>query len=526
MANATLHSLEDDAQTLSWLFRSLRSSKIARQLGRTEAKAGAALVWWKTCSSKPKVVPLFRQLVDQGGALPVFGGLSLCIPGLAPSLRVLVPYLRARRGLEGFVESVWLSGTEGQKCPNTRWEPLARELSHAIANLAYSVRLRDRPLRGWLAYAHKLCHPLYIPDVRCAPQHGPATTAAVEEEPFLGMASVLYLPIAGPDLPPLRGLGAQAVLILWSPIPGHWDHLDARLLQRGVCQVIVPHLLPDALAPHVPWLHLLLLKENEKYTEMGTQLVGLLCGLERWAGKSLDSELAARFHEEFAHGATSFVLAYTRPRGGVSPRLQSWLNEQLTSATGPIGIVDREWSRSFHHPSQHLNDAALSLFWRGKKSSANRSEFIGTLRDTDSVLSLIPKSLALSVRADVASDALRDAAANLASDAEALYAVELEISHRYCGISFRFEPKKSARRRLYGTRKGFERYFATRRGLVVPPAGPESYGIGLALHTRLAAGLGVYRRLYVSPDGKIWRVDLALPVKQRRSAAKSSGVRK
>lgn len=526
IAGATAQCLDDDAYTLNWMLRSLRELEISKRLCRTDANAQAALAWWKDALAGrivPKAVSFFAQIVERDGIPPVFCGLSLCIPGLAPSLRVLVPYEFARRGLDGFRDSVWLLAPDTQKCGQTRWEPLARELSHAIANIPYSVRLRDRPLRGLLAEAHKHCQPLYIPDVRCAPRYGSATTAAVEEEPFLGMASVLYLPIAGLDLPKLAKLGSQAVLMLWSPIPGHWDHLESRALRPGVCQVTLAGLLPESLAPYFPWLHLLLLKENEKYTELGTQLVGILGGLERVVAASLDSKLLSQFHEKIAHGASSLVTAYIRPARGPCPRLHSWLTEQLSSATGPVSIVRRAWGQSSRRSLRSLNEAALTLTWRGRKSNANRTHFVGHLHDPESVLCHIPERLALEVREDIASGALRDAAANLSDDARELYAVDLEISRRYCGISFRFEPTKLARQRLYGSRPGFERYFATRRGLVVPPAGPDSFGIGLALNTRLAAGLGLYRRLYVSPNGTVWRVDLAVPLREQATVPRLKG---
>ena len=225
-----------DSQLLRGLVRGIAAP--ACELIKRESRPGA-MEWWNAKRGGLPTCVAFLEPFIRSPEPPVFAAVSLCMTSGAPTLYVPVPWLKARDGLEGYRETLWINApnaTNDNSLRSVDWSTAARAQSHALANISYAVRVGDRPTLGLLAHAHKTHEPYYVPDTWAEPGTAPAgvRSVATEEERYLAMASVLYLPLCDP-LPPSEVLGskhAAAVLMLWSPVPGYWDNIGHQRLQQ------------------------------------------------------------------------------------------------------------------------------------------------------------------------------------------------------------------------------------------------------------------------------------------------------
>ena len=209
-----------------------------------------ARAWW---ASRKGGLPESMRFLDswlQAGLQPVFCALSFCFRSSSPTCYLPVPYMEVTQSAADFIDTLVLNGSDVPLPALDDIEKTARELSHALLNISYEVRLNDDPAIGYLAKAYKNPRSLYIPDVGVLES---PVSAAQEEERFLGMASVLYLPVVGESLPGIAldtGTHAPVVLMLWSPTPRRWDHLPKERDQddKNVFHITLPELFPELLA--------------------------------------------------------------------------------------------------------------------------------------------------------------------------------------------------------------------------------------------------------------------------------------
>jgi hypothetical protein len=222
--------LYDDARLIRWFLEKCRLSKSLTSLSscnperQTESGINDSVDWWKV-DRAPLIIGRLLESI-KAGSQPITGTLSLYLAGSAPTLYLPVPY-RLDIPASKALRILWNAESEcGAILADDRPddELILRQFSHAVANIAYGVRVGDYPHYGWVARAHDTGQTIYIPDVR----HAGVTSAVLDIEPFLGMASVLYVPMRLPVTrnPYVRkSVTSPVVFMFWSPIPHRWDHL-------------------------------------------------------------------------------------------------------------------------------------------------------------------------------------------------------------------------------------------------------------------------------------------------------------
>lgn len=478
--------LEDEGRLLRRLANQLKSSAFRDLLivGRNRTStAKRALTWWSQIGGIPREFSILKNQIQQG-IEPVFCNISLCLRSMAPTVYIPVPYLLACDA-EGGEGSFLLLPPR----PKRNAEVAARAFSHAVTNLAYSVRLEDRPYMGYLAQAHAKMTPLYIPDVRDPAVHTSSDTfsAAINEEPFLCMASVLYVPVSDDVLPavqlPSGEYAAAAVLMFWSPIPDRWE----TFMKQGP--------LPTTNAQEFSWLKEELALRQLVESVADSQFLGVVHAFDRWCHDQGSAGL--RVSHDLLHGTPDLLAAFLAPDHSLKP-LAPWLATQLDLNTGPLRYLA-------NYSGRRLSDARFFMPpWTSEKGVP--------LSDASELAAGLPGTFRLATNEPSAARLVSEAVLSILRPRARLLHIRVNLSERFCAMSIRFEPDQDARTSLYGSAEAFQRYFATRRGLIVPSAERGRYGLGLALYTRLSTRLGTYRRLYVSPNGTTWSVDVAVPV--------------
>src|SRR5262249_1105887 len=155
----------------------------------------------------PDILLLFRRSIEIG-MQPIFAAISLLTESAGPTLFIPVPYELMKRSTHAVRTALWVNGHPSLDADlhPMRVEGAAGTLSHALANISYAARISDRPIRAWLARAHLEGGAMYLPDVTALREKYALDVISVstQDEPFLGMASALYLPLADP-LAPGRG---------------------------------------------------------------------------------------------------------------------------------------------------------------------------------------------------------------------------------------------------------------------------------------------------------------------------------
>lgn len=494
--------LRDEARVTERLQGHLRESSLYELLSqRNDAVSGnKSLAWWQKRGGLPTSMRFLEGLLRKG-TQPIFGVVSLCLRSSAPTLYVPLPY-----GVDLGEDAIQRALLVPQEAIQA--SAGGREFSHAIANLAYSVRLNDDPRVGWLAEAHYTRRALYIADVDAL---GDSTTTAQDEERSLGMASVLYLPVVSEAIRPVqlaRGAHASVLLMLWSPVPGRWDHLRAKQYKasRTVQTIKEAALQPKALADEFPWLGHELIKEDKTHAVSDAQFLGVIFALDRCLKDCNDSGREIR--QRLMHGILDLNEALFTDAAVGGTRLKDWLQGRLSANAEPITTLKNGLGRS-------TDALPVELVTR---RAGGRHSRTGTLGQIQHLIHLINADAHLGISEDLATAVLQEAASSIVAHGQALIGVVIDVSPLYSAVSFKFVPQRDARSRLHGSDTGFKQYFATRRGLIVPSERPGRLGLGLALYTRVPSRFGIYRRLYVSPDGEKWRVEVAVPLQPRDGA--------
>lgn len=494
-----------------------------------------ALDWWITKKNGlPRSLEFLNQAIREG-MQPVLCSISLYVHSSAPTIYVPVPFSRiAINQIHGFCDSTWLNPPENLShltgTEQDDWERIASEFSHAVCNLAYTVRVDDEPLLGWLAKAHAKSMALYLPDVSQASEMDAGTlTTAVSDERFLGMASVMYIPLAWEDplsLFSTKGRDAeyaQAVLLLWSPIPGRWNSLisaESRRIARFAMSLSselghIKHKLSKALS----WLGDLIAKDEHDQKKMDAQLLAFLYTLDRW---SLDRSREVR--QEFLslmHGMEA-LLTFIREDSPSKPTpAQQWLHEIILSSRGLMRSLETFWKRSLREVPFLID------IWDTEKRIIR--SFQSSLGTANASINRVPCNAFIPFEGKIALRIGVEPVSNLKKYAIDVTAVSVFISSAYATLRLTETPDAAAQKRLLGNKAGFLRYFALRRGLAVPAKyenSGESYGIGLALFSLVATRARVYRKLYLSSDGEQCYVELSLPCERSRSGSNEKACQK
>lgn len=323
-------------------------------------KPQETLSWWQD-KRLPTSLAFLKHAIEKGEQ-PVFCNISLYTLSSAPTLYIPVPYLRAKDGFNGFRETIWLNAPgwdQASKSQQTRlpewmtseinWENAAREYSHAITNISYSVRVGDIPILGWLAQAHAGNCTIYIPDVRRLKERGGVKTVAVEEESYLGMASVLYIPLTHEKHLPTYTLDenelndnehAQAVLMLWSPLPHRWDSLLKATPNNAVNECSWCSWKDDVVAPlgsNLRWLGGIISKDKVDQHIEYRRLSHVIKAINSWALDCPATSGVKGYVNSLLHGLEHFFKHSPKDEQSLSSYgVRNWLNFLVKNVDGPV----------------------------------------------------------------------------------------------------------------------------------------------------------------------------------------------
>lgn len=497
------------------------------------AKPEEALAYWgKRTGNEPSPIIKILERVIGSGNQPVFAAVSLRTLSMGPTLFIPVPYLAARKGREDFVRSLWLNSDYGgvDKLPEeaVRFDDVVRTISHALVNISYSALIVDRPIMGWLARAHAESAAIYLPDVTKMHARDSARVVSVSpvEELFLGMASVLYLPLHDPKQ--AHGTDeniAPAVLMLWSPIPGRWNKIfTSTRFPAGTVQDEAPEAFTvpeyDRIKTHLwgrlRWLVNVVFKDNSELHKAELELLSFMFAMESWSAQQGGSALVQ--FQSFFHGSLHLLRSLRdKPADRSRLAVRDWVDDLVRAPDGFVKRLMEEWGR-------RLPELSLQLeLWTGTDRELMEAPLGVRNEAYTTLLSAIAESnAAIEFDKATALYIASEPANNISKYAEDLTQIRIRLTRRYVTLSYIESPKQTSKERLLGSDSAFRTYYAGRRGIAVPPptneSGTKGYGsgLGLWLYRVFAARAKVFRKLYVSPDGKEWRTEIAVPLQGGR----------
>lgn len=438
------------------------------------------------------------------GEQPVFAVISLLTTSTAHTVLAPVPYLQMRQGAKGLQSSLWLNA---EFCGDLEadadlYESAARSLSHALTNISYSVWIEDEPDTGWLALAHASSKPVYIPDVRDLPsgREANAESVATKEERYLGMASVLFVPLYSE--PPTKKTPAPAVLMLWSPVAGRWDR---RLTNLSRMQPEAPAYRVDdeilgtaflaELWEQFEWVELVAARDFSSRRRFDLQGINLVLALMRW--RDQQNEIVRKAMGEFLHHTHDPIKALTHS-AAESASVRSAVKDLVSDRRGFVDVV--------LGGNLNLTQTNFTVSVSGQDSVVLS---LAEARDQPNVLDgIIPADLTVRLDRSAARQVIASPAGNIIKYASALTAIRVDISKRFATFKY-FETPNDQSREAFDGAEGFKRYYAVRRGQSVAPILVESQheasqGLGLWLNRMLESRTGAAARLYISPDWKDW----------------------
>lgn len=459
--------------------------------------------YWDTSSSA--TIDMFRERLLAGDQ-PVFASISLRTTSTAYTVYVPVPYRCARRSIKGLQKSLWINhefcGCMGAS--GAQLEQVARSVSHALANISYSVWIEDQPDIGWLALAHASSEPIYIPDVRDlhVGKEASAKTVATAEEPFLGMASVLYIPLYAKT--PTQENPAPAVLMLWSPVRGRWDGCfpNAGALasnSSGPIAWTLKGAVPGKsflkeLWTEFQWTEHVAASDTKHYRRTELQVINLVLALLRWQ-ESQNGPVKTAIGEFLHHADEPIQAVFRDATQKVS--LHTWLSDLVTDKRGFVNRVLRQLSIS-------ATDLVVT-----RTTAEPLILALSEVRDSPYKLeSAVPSEQYIELDRETARQIAASPADNIMKYAKSLDAIHIDVTEKFVTVRY-VETPTVASAQAFREQRGFLRYFAIRRGLPVAPINVESQsqassGLGLWINRVFESRTRAPARLYVSPDYAHW----------------------
>lgn len=491
------------------------------------ATAQETLAYWRKAGECSALVRIFQPMLE-AGAQPVFAAISLRVSSNDPTVVVPVPYLTPGRGAARIRDHFWINPEE---CGAAAFRPsrqdtecAIREVSHALTNISYSVRLDDEPKVGWLSRAHTEGTPLYFPNVsgladerlnargrKRLPQ-GYVHSAASREEPYLGMASVLYIPLLDPDAKPQA---ARAVLMLWSPVPGRWDGCfksTAPALGGSALEVrdLSSREMRRHIWDHFHWLEYAAAKDDTTLHRAELQILNFMSVMLRWHDGQTENVRSA--FSEFFHGSSALLDHFKDAPYDHTTRVVDWIDELLHGGSGFQYLLRRRWQKA--KISEDLDHLPIKLRLPNgqiKTFKLNETPEVGVLAP------YVDKNAKILLADYTATYIGGEPVDNIAKYAEALEGITITLSEKFISLRFLERPILRHMQRLVGSDRSFRRYYAIRRGLAISPPVSRSgralgHGLGYWLFRVFAARTKVWRKLYVSADGKVCHTDLVVPL--------------
>lgn len=493
--NGDIKKLNDDEESsISLLFKEIDKNDINER----------TLKWWdKHQNGFQDSLSFIKRYVEQG-AQPIFLNLSYYSLTSSQTLYVPTPYHACKKGFSGFAKTVWVNAPERQAREETNWEFAARDFSHACSNIPYSVRIGDKPTVGWLTKSHETRQAHYIPDVENIYREETPTkvfSAAKADQPYLGMASVLYIPLAGGRIKPIRpdlsssGNHARAVLMLWSPIPNRWDYLmdpswqvydDARVLYKSDgC------LISDAAYQRLGWIEDMIARDSSNQVWREAEYIDLaksVLDLPKDSGTEFEDKIEKAFH-----GLGGIITALDKGRSDKYCYLPDIVSYLLDS-----GGKKEESVFDFLSSNRKLrDDTSYVLYLRGVRACKGR-------RDVCDYTNEHLSNGVVTLEESATKKALREPIRNVSEYSVYIKKVEIYISDKSLTIRISEKPKDHVRDFLIGGSKQFKNYYASRRGIPTKRvSGGErkgTSGLGMSMYSAIAERVGVFNRFYISPN--------------------------
>lgn len=484
--------------------------------------------WRKRIASIGHATDIIRLLEPtiSAGSRPIFAAVSFCTQSAGPTLFLPVPYESFLRGGDQFFTTSFLINSDQCKYIELAdqvglIEAAARSISHALVNLSYSARIDDTPVIGWLAESHKSRSALYLPDVSNLPDSRRVISVSTTEELFLGVASILFLPLYDPTE---SKEPAPAVLVLWSPTPGRWrgDVLQGLGLTRApedrgadepklfVLQEYPP--LMDDLWGQFGWLGNVVAKDESDVRRAELEVLSFLLAMEFWAAQQ-----GVDFLKKFKHffqGSYFLIEAIKNsykkmPTRGMAAR--DWIREQLTACGH--GFVHELLSHDrWERERRTLHGVPVLLEkWTGAGRFTAQFRVGDPEQALEAFLSNIPSEFSVPFADDVAMHIASEPANNIGKYAAELQEIQISLTTNFITLRYIEKPEPKHKERLFGTHDAFLSYYSTRRGLAPPRHSDESSsGLGLWLYRVFEAKMNVFWKLYVSPNGAWWHTDVAV----------------
>jgi len=466
-----------------------------RLLERNPAAADASetISYWKNRQNGAgsPLLEYIAPLIERGEQ-PVFASISFCISAESPTNFVPVPYTQAIESFTRFRETLLVSSHEVDHNFDdiVSRQNAVRTLCHALANISYSIRLDDDPIEGWLGAAHAKRACIYHPDVTSLEGAPDIRTAAESEEPFLAMASVLYIPICPPD----QTDPAPAVLMLWSPCPRRWDGVVTPMIEGRIEE---HDELCSLMWPSLRWMAVVAAREFSNLRRTELELIAYFLAMQEWAG--MQGVEVRRHFDRFNH-STGRLLSNLTSQEQAKVNLREWTKAVLTSANGVIAAINNlapEDDPGFS--PRALLDTPVII----KASVGDVATTIRALKNEPARLDpFFSDERYIALDEAAACNIGAEPAHNIAKYAARIERILVSQTNGYATISIEEEPRSPTT--LTGTEEAFVRYYAARRGLAQIPADSkpsDGTGIGHWLFRILSDHVGVFSKLHTSPLG-------------------------
>lgn len=458
------------------------------------------------------------QPVVTTGAQPVFAAVSLMVRSTDPTVLLPVPFL-CTRNVRDFRRYFWINADkrdqETFRPSRAELAGAVRDISHALSNISYSVRIDDEPSVGWLAAAHKSSNALYFPNVEEArPPVGETYSAATREEPHLGMASLLYIPL----LKPSRETGhSRAVLLLWSPVPRRWDRCFYDCTPDPAAPAAIKigdfeqGVLRNRICRHFHWLEHVIARDDSAQHRFELQIHNLVLKIRSWQDRQ--NALVKDAVDELLHRVGPLLKYIVDEEHDDSTAVAKWFEDWLFGNSGFLNVLRSRWMKDKR--ISKLNATSVRI-----KTLAGQQTFpCASAVSKDIIYESFPENIRVPFDSTVSAYIQVEAVDNISKYAEVLHSISIITSSRFVIVRLLESPKKRDLIRLQGSDSAFKRYYGIRRGLAVAPRGVEGQGaigqgIGFWLYRVFAAKTKVFRQFYISPEGNVCHTDLVLPLKR------------
>jgi hypothetical protein len=497
-------------------------------LGRNPKAATPAesLQYWRGHSGNelPHIVRLFSPIIE-GGAQPIFAAISLATESAGSTLFIPVPYELLRSRPANFEAGLWIncepSSTSRFAEDPKLVEDAVRTLSHALTNISYAARINDKPIRAWLARAHFEGKAMYLPDVASLREAYTTEVISVSvlDEPYLGMASVLYFPICDDVVVESKAeeTTAEAVIMLWSPIPGRWngifDEEGSRYEKANAFAIPNYQPLRRYLWKQLSWLSTIVSRGRSDVRKSELEVFSFLLAFQDWA-TSRGAETLKQF-KDFFHGSLDIVRSHDE----VSKlSVRQWIDDLVRDSHGFVKELEKTWKR-------RLDDATIQLELWDRPKQPVRARLWPRDHEYQQFISSIPAETEIRFSRETAGYIAAEPANNISRYAKSLKQIQIMLTQKFVTLHYVEIPAEKHRSSLVGTHDAFRRYYAGRRGLLaVPPTSGEQAtinrgrGHGLWLYRVFEARAQVSRKLYVSANGDTWYTDIVVPLCERAAA--------